>query len=383
MLKKRILLSASLFHAINDGASITVPMLFPLLYSQQFLITKYSHIGILANLGLFVTFTFQLILAHYAYRFKYKYMLLLSIAGISLLLWIVTFSSSFASLLIFYLFLRISLSIYHPMGIASVSRNHPDKGLDFAMGIQSGSGNLGVFIAFISVGYISQSSGWKMPLYIWALAAVIFGFISFSLLIKNHDSYKGTSKPDISLWLKTLKGIKNLIPGFIFGGACWGTTVYYAPSLFNHKYHITLGRTGIYLAAWILLGTITLYAFGYLCLKIGRANIALISLGGSTLLVFLLGIAPSITPAVIFLLIFGAFLFLLFPAFQSCVAKQVPAQNQIIAFSLVANIQILTGAVVILISGFISDIFGINYPFIFLAILGVLVTSYYLAKPFE
>ena len=383
MLKKRILLSASLFHAINDGASITVPMLFPLLYSQQFLITKYSHIGILANLGLFATFTFQLILAHYAYRFKYKYMLLLSISGIALLLWIVTFSSSFASLLIFYLFLRISLSIYHPMGIASVSRNHPDNGLDFAMGIQSGSGNLGVFIAFISVGYISQSSGWKMPLYIWALAAVIFGFISFSLLIKNPDSYKGASKPDISLWLKTLKGIKNLIPGFIFGGACWGTTVYYAPSLFNHKYHITLGRTGIYLAAWILLGTIMLYAFGYLCLKIGRANIALISLGGSTLLVFLLGIAPSITPAVIFLLIFGAFLFLLFPAFQSCVAKQVPAQNQIIAFSLVANIQMLAGAVVILISGFISDILGINYSFIFLSILGVLVTSYYLAKPFK
>ncbi len=382
MLKKRILISASLFHAINDGASVTVPMLFPLLYNHQFLITKYSHIGILANLGLFSTFTFQLILAHYAYRFKYKYMLLLSITGISLLLWIVTFSSSFASLLIFYIFLRISLSIYHPMGIASVSRNHPNKGLDFAMGIQSGSGNLGVFLAFISVGYISQASGWKMPLYVWALAAVIFGFISFSLLIKTPDSYKGTGKPDISLWLKTLKGIKNLIPGFIFGGACWGTTVYYAPSLFNHKYHITLGRTGIYLAAWILLGTIMPYAFGYLCLKIGRANIALISLGGSTLLVFLLGIAPSITPAVIFLLVFGTFLFLLFPAFQSCVAKQVPAQNQIIAFSLVANIQMLTGAVVILISGFISDMFGINYPFIFLSVLGVLVTSYYLVKLF-
>jgi len=198
MLKKRILLSASLFHAINDGASITVPMLFPLLYSQQFLITKYSHIGILANFGLFATFTFQLIFAHYAYRFKYKYMLLLSISGIALLLWIVTFSSSFASLLIFYLFLRISLSIYHPMGIASVSRNHPDKGLDFAMGIQSGSGNIGVFIAFISVGCISQSSGWKMPLYIWALAAVIFGFISFSLLIKNPDSYKGKEPANLT-----------------------------------------------------------------------------------------------------------------------------------------------------------------------------------------
>ena len=85
------------------------------------------------------------------------------------------------------------------MGIASVSRNHPDKGLDFAMGIQSGSGNLGVFIAFISVGYISQSSGWKMPLYIWALAAVIFGFISFSLLIKNPDC----------LWGRMEKGILN------------------------------------------------------------------------------------------------------------------------------------------------------------------------------
>ncbi len=37
-MKKRILLSASLFHALTDAASIITPMVFPILLAQNFLI---------------------------------------------------------------------------------------------------------------------------------------------------------------------------------------------------------------------------------------------------------------------------------------------------------------------------------------------------------
>ena len=377
MMRKNILISASLFHALNDGATVTVPMIFPILYSQQLIITKYSHIGILAYLGLFMTFLFQVFIVHFAHRIEYKHLLIMSIGGIALFLWLITLSSSFIYLIFLYLFLRIFMSFYHPMGIAMVSRSHPGLALDFAMGVQSGSGNLGVFLAFVSVGYLAQSFGWKTPLWIWASAALGLGLICYLLVIKTTSLTQKSHRVDFSAWFHTLREMKKWIPGFTYGGACWGATVYYAPSLLNHKYLFPLGKTGIYMAIWIALGTIMPYSFGFLCRKFGRMNISLLGFCGSTLFLFGLGISPHKQTAVISLLFFGAFLFLIYPALQSFVGSHFPGPQQVLAFSLVANIQMLSGAVYNLVAGFMSDEFGINSPFIFLAFSGIFISSYY------
>ena len=219
-MQKRVLFSASLFHALNDAASVTVPMIFPLLYSQKFIITRYSHIGILSNLGLLVTLLCQIFIVNLSHKVEYKYLLLLSIGGISLFLLLIPISSIFASLLLLYLLLRVFTSFYHPIGIAWVSKTHPDQGLDFAMGIQSGSGNLGVFIAFISAGYLAQTLDWKAPLKIWAAAILVFGAISYFSVRKTSTRSKERFAHDISSWIETTKTLKAYILGFVFGGAC-------------------------------------------------------------------------------------------------------------------------------------------------------------------
>ena len=379
-MKKRILFSASLFHAFNDATTVIVPMIFPVLFSQQFIIQKYSHIGILSNIGLLTTFIFQIVIANYAHKFEYKYLLLFSAIGISVAVLAITLSVSFLSMLILYFLMRIFTSFYHPVGIATVSKAHPDQGLDFAMGIQSGSGNLGVLIAFISAGYLAQNFGWKMPLYVCAGVSVFLGITSF-LAVRNI-SLKGKSRlrPEFSCWIEALKDIKTYILGFVFGGACWGTTVYYAPSLFNHKFKVPIGNTGIFLALWIGTGAVVTYFFGYISNRAGREKISLSSIAGSTVFLVSLGTASVLGLAAAALILFGAFLFLIYPAFQSFVAKKVPAKNQVLAFSIVANIKMLTGSIVVLISGFLSDRFGINSPFLFLVGLGVLVLVIYLFK---
>ncbi|MGD8536869.1 MAG: hypothetical protein PVF66_13550, partial [Candidatus Aminicenantes bacterium] len=68
------------------------------------------------------------------------------------------------------------------------------------------------------------------------------------------------------------------------------------------------------------------------------------------------------------------------PGFQSFVGNEVSSKNQAQAFSLSANVQMLSGALVVLIDGFLSDTFGINSPFIFLGILGILVSLFYLSN---
>lgn len=379
-MQKRVLFSASLFHALNDAASVTVPMIFPLLYSQKFIITHYSHIGILSNLGLLVTFLCQIFIVNLSHRVEYKHLLLLSIGGITLFLLLLPFSSMFTTLLFFYLLLRVFTSFYHPIGIAWVSKTHPDQGLDFAMGIQSGSGNLGVLLAFLSSGYLAQAYSWTAPLKTWAATVLFFGAISFLSVKKTSTKSRDRLSHDFSSWIEIIKKLKVYILGLAFGGACWGTTVFYAPSLLNHKFHVPLGKTGASLALWIGIGSVMTYLFGYLSRKLGRRRISLLGLSGSTLFLLLLGMARRLELAQISLFLFGACLFLIFPAFQSFVGSEVPEKNQAQAFSLVANIQMLAGAAVVLAAGFLSDKFGISSPFLMLGILGACISFYYFLK---
>ncbi|MFC2168967.1 MFS transporter [Acidobacteriota bacterium] len=380
-MKKRILFSASVFHYINDAATVTVPMVFPLLYSHQVFIKKYSQIGIMSYLGLFLTFIFQIIIANYAYKFEYRHMLLFSCAGISFSLLLITFSAGFFSILVFYLMMRIFTSFYHPIGVANVARTHPDQGLDFAMGIQSGSGNFGVFVSFVTVGYLAQNFDWKIPLYAWSFIIFSLGLISYFSVSKISTLTKKSRKPDFQAWKVVLTGTKRYIPGFVFGGACWGTTIFYAPSLLNHKFNVSLGSTGVYLAFWIGIGTVMTYLFGYLSRLLGRWKISFFGFIGSSIFLFVLGIAHRKEIALLSLFFFGGFLFLIYPAFQSFVGNGVSRKDQTLAFSIVSNVQMLSGAIAGFIAGFLSDSFGINAPFLFLALLGLFVSGYYLKNP--
>jgi MFS family permease len=383
-MKNRILLSAGLFHSINDAATVTIPMIFPLLYSEQILIKNYSHIGILSNLGLLMTFFFQLLVASKAHHFEYKHMLLFSSLGIAISLFLLSLSWNFFSLILFYLLFRGFVSFYHPVGISMVSRAHPDKKIDFAMGIQSGSGNLGGLIAFISTGILAQSFGWKVPLWSWACVCLILGslgFISVRKTTSKHE-WKELKKIDLTAWIETAKEIKKYLFGFIFGGACWGTTVFYAPSYFNHKFDVPLSSTGFYLALWIVIGAIMTSIFGLISRLMGRRRLSLSSFLGASFFLILLGLSSSLPMSVVSLFFFGFFLFSIYPAFQSYVGNEVRSKNQILAFSIVANIQMLAGAMIVLIDGFLSDRFGIHTPFLFLAVLGIVVSVYYFSSGF-
>ncbi|MBM3285235.1 MAG: hypothetical protein FJY81_05125, partial [Candidatus Aminicenantes bacterium] len=116
--ERRILISASLFHALNDSAIVVVPMIFPLLYSQPFIIRNYAQIGVLSNLGLLTTFLFQILAVQASKKLDYKSMLGLSFVGISVTLVLISSATGFAALLFFYLLFRVFDSFYHTLGLA-------------------------------------------------------------------------------------------------------------------------------------------------------------------------------------------------------------------------------------------------------------------------
>ena len=174
-MKKQILLSASLFHALTDAASVITPMVFPLLLAQSFLITNYSQIGILSNLGLLTSLVVQFLVVRISFRSEYRTLMILSGLGLCASMAVTPLARTYGMLLLFFLLMRVFASFYHPIVIAWVSKSRAGSGreLDDAMGIQSGSGNLGVGLAYLTVGFLAQRWGWKTPLFVWALFGLV------------------------------------------------------------------------------------------------------------------------------------------------------------------------------------------------------------------
>jgi MFS family permease len=378
-MKKQILLSASLFHALTDAASVITPMLFPLLLAQNTLIANYSQIGFLSNLGLLTTLAVQFLVVRMSFRSEYRTMMILSGLGICASMAVIPFARTYASLLLFFLLLRVSTSFYHPIVVAWISKSRAGSGreLDDAMGIQSGSGNLGVGLAFLTVGFMAQRWGWKTPLYAWALfGLVLAGLGAWALRgVSSRSDERPSLRP--AAWWASLRSIRRFVPGFFFGGAGWSVAIYYAPSLLHHKHGIPMGQTGLFLALWIGLGTVTGYGYGIWSRRFGRKPVFMASLGGATAALFLLGFAPTKALAVAGLLLFGGFLLMTYPSLHTFVGSTVPASGQTMAFSWVSNIQMISGALVSLVAGLLSDVIGIQFPFILTGILTILVVLYY------
>lgn len=374
--ERRILISASLFHALNDSAGVAVPLVFPILLGSGRMISSYAQIGLLSNFGLLATFLFQILIVHAARRLDYRTMLGASFIGIVGVLALIPLSPTYAWFFSLYIFFRVFDSFYHTIGLAWVSRTHPSEGIDFAMGVQSGSGNLGVLLAFIAVGYIAQRASWQTALLVWAAICFGLGLVSLALVRRitfKMDDDAGALGP--ASWFRTIGLIRRHIPGFVFGGASWSVTLYFAPSLLNRKFGVPMAATGLYLALWIGMGAVSTYLFGRISSVFGRSRITRAALAVASLSLFGVGLAGRTELAVAGLFVFGISLFLIYPALQSCVGNAVGSRNQSQAFSVASNLQMLSGALVSLASGFLSDKFGVNSPFLLMGGIGLLALA--------
>jgi MFS family permease len=236
-------------------------------------------------------------------------------------------------------------------------------------------------LAYLTVGYMAQRWTWKTPLFAWSLFGVVIIILGL-MAIRGISSRTDEQPPKLGVrsWWRSLISVKRYIPGFFFGGVGWSVTVFYAPSLLNHKFGIPMGRTGLFLALWIGLGTITGYGYGTWSRRFGRKKIFLLSLGGAAVCLFVLGFAPVKGLAVAALLLFGGFLLMTYPSLHTFVGSTVPAEGQTQAFSWVSNIQLISGALVSLVSGFLSDALGIQFPFILTGVLTLGIFAFYAGR---
>jgi MFS family permease len=365
-IQRKVLSAVALHHFCNDASVVALPAILPLLYTEGVLIKRYSNIGTLILIGLAVAVVLQLLIGHNIKTRHYRCCLALDalIVGISLIL--MTLSTNYLMLVLFFVGVRIGTSVYHPVGISWISSTFESTGLDRAMGFQSAFGDIGVLFAFASTGLLAQFFGWKMPLVLWGiinLAAVAVG-LTVSRGTIGAAEIRETS--GAVSWRETIGRLRSFMPVIILGGMAWGVTLGYAPSLFNHRLGISMSNTGLILSCWMAAGTLSSFFYGRIAELLGRHRTIMIAYIVIVVTAFTLGVSANTHITIAAFIVYGTALFVTYPAILSFVGSTVDAKNRTAAFSLVATVQILGNSMFAFISGFLSDAYGINTPFLLL-----------------
>ena len=375
--EKRILGSVSVFHVFNDASVVALPTIYPILYTQGFLIKRYADIGTMMLIGLAVSIVFHFFVGHWAKGRHYRLLLVLDDLVVGLFLLLTPLAKDYSMLVLLYVGVRIGSSIYHPVGISWVTHTFRGKDFDRAMGTQSAFGDIGVLAAFLGTGYLAQSFGWTNPLYLWGalcIAAALAG-----LVISRGTGEVGdfdTREEEPVSWRETFHDQRFLILPALLSGLSWGITLAYGPSLLNHKLGASMSLTGIVLGCWIGAGIIASLMYGRVVKRIGRYGAIILGCALTAVSTCIIAFSTSIVLTAILLAFFGWSLFLTFPALLTLVGSVAKPKNRTAAFSLNANVQIFGNASFTFIGGFMSDAWGIQTPFLLLGAVAIVVALY-------
>lgn len=352
---RKLLFVISYHHACNDGALIALVALLPILVDEMAL--TYTEIGIL-GLGLLITVVVQLIIGRLTDRAFSRYLLEMGAALMALSFVLVLFVSDFTGLFMAVISMRVGASFYHPVGISWITREYAGPYLDTALGIQSGIGNFGVIASLATSGFLGEAFGWKAPCIIWALlnlAAVAFG-LAFT---RKHPVPDRSRMRERAISAReTISKIRRLAIPIAAGGALYSVTTYFGPVNLTTMHDWSAGKADLLFAVWLGVGTVSSYFYGAIRTRFGRTTIVSVGYAVSALSLIALFLTSSwylVTPV---LVIYGAVLFLTYPALFAIVSEATRAEERGTAFGVVFAAQLGGGAAMTYACGVAADTFG-------------------------
>lgn len=377
----RILMTVGIYHAFNDGSVVIIPILFPVFKTLFNL--SYTQVGIITGGGLLITLLTQILIGGSSDRKNRRILLSVGMLLMSISLLLITQVKGFFTLLLFIFILRFSAGFFHPVGVGWISKTFKKERTDWAMGIQSASGDFGAFIAIISTAFIVEIKDWHYPFYIWTIIGIICMLMGLFLTRNIHDKYlinknnRFTKSNPRNLFFgewEMLKRTKIFLPGMILSGAAWGIVVSYLPLLLYEKIALSLSAIGIMISIWLGIGTIVCIFYGEITTIIGRKNIIILSYLTMGVMGFLLTIITNVIILIIIMILLGLSTFLTYPALFSYISEKTDETFEGKIFGYIFTIQLGAGTFLLFLCGVTADLWGIWTPFFILGIFSWLVT---------
>lgn len=350
---RTVLLANSIYHLTNDGA---VTVLAGQIVVLQGVFGGFgpAEVGLLGGTALIVTAVFQFLFGIMSDRRDPSRFLALGIAILGLGSFLVTFSSSFVTLLAFVAISRIGASFYHPVGIAWIGREFEGPALDRSMGFQSAFGDSGVILGMATGAVLAVAFGWRSPFLLWGginLVAVAVGLY----LVRNRRLTLASMSTGMGDYLGVLRDVRLWLLPLAFGGAAFNIISYFGPLLLHTKFGLAEDAAGVAVALWILAGTVAAFFFGRVSRRFGRHRTLLASFGSLGIAALAAAFLENVWAILAVLWTLGSGLFLTYPALFAFVAESSHRRLQGAAFGLIFAFQLLGGAVGLFVAGLLAD----------------------------
>jgi predicted MFS family arabinose efflux permease len=353
--ERKLLWAISFHHLCNDGTLMALVALLPILVDQMNI--SYYDVGLL-GFGLVITVIIQFAVGKYADRKFSKYLLEVGAALMAVSFVLLLLVNDFPGLFAAVIVMRIGAAFYHPVGTSWITRAFGGAYLDTALGVQSGVGNLGVIIAMGSSGYLGQAYSWKVPCMLWAVLNSMAVVVSL-LVIKETGLRAPDRTPQERIRSRdTLRKIGLLAIPIVCGGALYQVTGYFGPLNLTKHGGWTAGSADLVFALWIGVGTITSYSFGRISARIDRGTILKLGYAVSLVSTLVLSLISSWFFVAPLLVVFGAFLYLTYPALFAMVTATTVEHERGTAFGILFGFQLGGGAATVFACGIVADVLG-------------------------
>jgi MFS family permease len=350
----RIVFATFVGHFANDGLVLMLPLLFPFI-ARDFNLS-YTQIGLLGGSLVLAMGVGQVFTGYISDFSKVKWpFIALGLIILAVSLFVMSFCTTFACLIIFNLLAGIGASFYHPCGIALLVKPMKSKIQGRVLGIHAVGGCAGILVYPALAGVILQSQGWRQVLLMLPLTGIIAASLFF-FTEENPLSYKEREK-------FTLPYKKSIVLILLYGciAMFFRGFVTFLP--------IRLGEVG-YQAATIAIvvtvfygiGIIGEYMGGYLSDIYSRKKIMFISFLFASILVVLL-----FRSVWAFILPLGLVTYTVWVPATAMYVEGVPEAWYGTALGLLQGIAGLMAFVSPMAMGVIAETGGIMYSFWFLS----------------
>lgn len=370
--RQTLLITAVAGHGIKHLMNAAFPVLLPELKTT--LGFSNTQIGILSSARFFAGGIANFPAGYIADTFtKLRAIVLgLSIAGIGIAYFLAGITTSFWLITIITSLMVVSISLWHPAAIGSLSRNFTAS-RGFAISLHGTGGSVGEAVGPIVAGVLLGFFTWQFIFQGAIVPALILGFVIWFVLRRiPADISQATTFGDYALGLRTLLSNRRLLLVLLFTGGFAGAqaTMYtFLPIYLREDVSLSPGTVGLYLSLLNLPGMASQPAMGYLSDRWGRKAVLSPAMGALGIFYLLLGVVPDGWPLVATILAAGLFFYPMMAIFLASASDLAPADVQSTTVSLVFGVATLVGFLGPLAAGVIADTYSLQATFYFCATL--------------
>ncbi len=286
---------------------------------------------------------------------------------------LMSFAPDFWTLLIFMALGAIGAGGFHPQSLGILSAAYPDKRA-LALGVHDSGGNLGEFLAPLTIAGLLGFMSWRGTLQIWAAPGLVIGVLYALFFAGVKTSTVSRASFNRSLWehILTNRTVLKIFVISVFRTMGQTSLLVFLPFYMYQELQLSKGAVGAYMSILFLFAGLVPAFSGWLSDKVGRVPMLTAGLAASAVSIAILPYLDPGIPLAIGLGVIGTALWAVRPVIFAAAMEAAPPHvaGTLVGFLFTGNMGL--SSVSPILAGLIADTMGYGMALTFIGIFPLL-----------